>query len=136
MVRHVGKNIAGNYEYVHKASNHEYLRPSFKFCWLWIFPWIELSWHSCYMRDKPGWLNWFSQFLWEGLSSSNPEGFYSYALSRTLCERRTSFCTELSSRKLCRLLMFSTGFTLLSVLLLFPLSITFVFMNSFLCYFI
>ena len=38
----------------------------------------------------------------------------------------TSFCTELISRKLCRfLLLFSTSFTSLSVLLLFPLSITF-----------
>ena len=40
--------------------------------------------------------------------------------------RRSSFCTGLISRKLCRfLLMFSTCFTSLSVLLLFPLSITF-----------
>ena len=46
--------------------------------------------------------------------------------TRSLCLRRTSFCRGLISRKLCRfLLMFSTGFTSLSVLLLFPLSITF-----------
>ena len=46
-----------------------------------------------------------------------------YAWSHTLCEGRTSFCTGLTSRKLCRfLLMFLTGFTWLSVLLLFPLS--------------
>ena len=39
---------------------------------------------------------------------------------------RTSFCTEHISRKLGRFLfMFSTGFTSLSVLVLFPLSITF-----------
>ena len=32
------------------------------------------------MWDKPGWLNWFWQFLWEGLSSFNLKGFYySYA---------------------------------------------------------
>ena len=49
-----------------------------------------------------------------------------HAWSRSLCERRTSFCTGLISRKLCRFLfMFSTGFTSLSVVLLFPLSITF-----------
>ena len=48
-----------------------------------------------------------------------------HAWSRSLCERRTSFCTGLISRKLCRFLfMFSTGFTSLSVLLLLPLSIT------------
>ena len=55
----------------------------------------------------------------------------------SLCEGRTSFCKWLISRKLCRfLLMFSTGFTSLSVLLLFPLKSTFVFMHGFLFYFI
>ena len=40
--------------------------------------------------------------------------------------RRTSFCTRLISKELCgSLLMFSTSFTSLSVLLLFPLSIVF-----------
>ena len=54
-----------------------------------------------------------------------------HALSCSLCEGRTSFCAGLISRKLCTfLLMFSTGFTSLSILLLFPLSITFVFMHS------
>ena len=44
---------------------------------------------------------------------------YSYAWSRSLCERRTSFWTGRISRKLCRVLfMFSTGFTSRSVLLL------------------
>ena len=43
-----------------------------------------------------------------------------HAWSRSLCERRTPFCTGRISRKLCRfLLMFSTGFISLSVLLLF-----------------
>ena len=48
------------------------------------------------------------------------------------------FCTGLIFRKLCRFLrMFSTGFTSLSALLLFPLSITFfVFMHGFRFYFI
>ena len=36
----------------------------FKFCWLWIFPWVKLSWHSCSMWDKLRWLN------------PNPKGFY------------------------------------------------------------
>ena len=39
-------------------------RTSFEFCWMWIFPWIKLSWHSCSMWDKLGWFNWFCQFLW------------------------------------------------------------------------
>ena len=109
------------------------------FCWMWIFPWIKLSWHSCSLWDKLGWLNWFWQFLWAGLSSFNPKRFYySYVWSFSLCERRTSFCTDLISRKLCEfLLLFSTSFTSLSALLLLPLSITlFVVMQSFWFYFI
>ena len=94
---------------------------------MWIFPWITLSWHSCYMWDKLGWLNWFWQFLCGRFSSFNLKGLYcSYALSCSLCERRTSFCTGLISRKLYGfLLRFSAGFTSLIVLLLFPLLITF-----------
>ena len=67
--------------------------------------------------DKPGWLNWFWQFVCERLSSFNPKGFSnSYVWSCSLCEGRTSFCMRLISRKLCRLLlMFLTGFTSLSV---------------------
>ena len=55
----------------------------------------------------------------ERLSSFNLKGFqYSYAWSCSLCNRRTSFCTGLISRKICRfLLMFSTGFTPLIVFL-------------------
>ena len=36
---------------------------------------IKLSWHSCSIWDKPGWLNWFWQFLCEGLFSFNPKRF-------------------------------------------------------------
>ena len=105
-----------------------------KICWLWIFPWIKLSWHYCSMRGKSGGPNWFCLFLCEGLSSFHPRGFYySYAWSHSFREWRTSFCTGLISRKLCGfLLMFLTRFTSLSVLLLFPLSITFfIFMRGF-----
>ena len=64
--------------------------------------------------------------------------YYTYAWSCSSCERRTSFCTGLISRKLCGFLhIFSASFTSLSVLLLFPLSITFfVVMHGFLFYFI
>ena len=75
----------------------------------------------------------------KGLYSFNPKKFYySYAWSCSLCERGTSFCMGLISRKLCRfLLMFSTSFTSLSVLLLFPLLITFfIFIQGFWFYFI
>ena len=60
--------------------------------------------------------------------------YYSYAQSCSLCEGRTFFCMVLISRELNGLLlMFSSGFTSLSILLLFPLSVTFfVSMHSFL----
>ena len=89
------------------------MQPTFNTCWLWI----KLSWHSCSMWGKPGWLNWFWQFLCERLSSFNPKRFYySYAWSCSLCEERTSFCTGLNTRKLCRfLLMFLIGFTSFSL---------------------
>ena len=78
-------------------------------------------------------------FEWRGASASiggegiknmesfNLKGFYySYTWSCSLYERKTSFCTGLISRKLCGfLLMFSSGFTSLSIFFLFPLSITF-----------
>ena len=56
-----------------------------------------------------------------------------HAWSCSFYEGRTSFCMGLTSRKLCRfLLMLLSGFTILSVLLLFPLLITFfVFVHSF-----
>ena len=122
---------------------HNPLKCSFTNIWglcsLWIFPLIKLSWHSCSMWEKLGWLNWLWQFLCKWLSSINPKRFYhSYAYSYSLYEReRPSFCTGLISRKLCRfLLTFSTSFTSLSVLLLFTLSITFFFvMHGFLFYF-
>ena len=85
------------------------------------------SWHSCSMWDKLGWLNMFWQFLCQKVSSLNPKRFcHWYVWSCSLCEGRTSICKGLISRKLCvLLLMFSTGFTLFSILLLFSLSTTF-----------
>ena len=70
------------------------------------------------------------------LSSFNPKGFWhSYAWCHSLCERRTSFYLGLISSKLCR--ENSKNFTSLSVLLLFPLLITFfIFVHSFWFYFI
>ena len=74
---------------------------------MWIFPWIKLSWYSCSMWDKLGWLNWLWQFLCEGLPSFNPKRFcYPYAWSCSLCEKRNSFCMGLISRKLCGFLCF------------------------------
>ena len=65
-----------------------------------LFPWIKLSRHSCSMWGKLGWLDWFWQFLCEGLSSVNMEGFsFSYAWSRSLCEGRISFTWDVSLEK-------------------------------------
>ena len=91
----------------------KYIRPSFKVCWMWIVLWIKLSWHSCSMWDKLGWLDWFWQFLCERLSFFHQKGFYySYAWPCSLCEGRTSFCTGLTPRKTCGLLLtFLIGFT-------------------------
>ena len=61
------------------------------------------------------------------------EGFsYSYAWSRSLCEGRTYFARALSPENSANSYLFSTSFTSLCVLLLFPQSITFfVFMQGF-----
>ena len=99
---------------LNQTTLYKYLRSSFKFCTFWFFPWTKLFWHSCSMRDKLGWLNWFWQFLSEGLSSFNLKGFYySYAWSCSLCEGRTFFYMILILRKFCGFLcMFLTPFTL------------------------
>ena len=68
-----------------------------------IFPWIKLSWHSCSMWDKPEWLNWFWQFLYERLSSFDSL-IWKNSWSHSLCEGRTSLCTGLINRKLCTLI--------------------------------
>ena len=88
---------------------------------------VNLSRHSYFMWDKLGSGNFSVR-----LSSFNPIGFcYSYAWSSSLYEGRSSFCMRLISRKLYKfLLIFLTGFTSLSALLLFPLSITFFVFSS------
>ena len=71
---------------------------------------------------------WMPQLiLATSLRGFNLKGFYYlFAWSRSLSERRTSFCTGLITRKVCGfLLMFSTDYISLSVFLLLPLSITF-----------
>ena len=98
--------------------------------------------------NSPGILALFEKNLDESTDSGNfsVKGYLTliwkdsspHAWSRSLCERRNSFCTGLISRKLCRfLLMLLTDFTSLSVLHLFPLSITFFsFVHDFRFYFI
>ena len=64
-------------------------------CWLWIFPWIKLSWNSCSMWEKTG---SFWQYHCEELFSFNLKGFYdSYVVwSRRLFEERIPFARDLS----------------------------------------
>ena len=79
--------------------------------------------HTTSMRDKPGWLSLFWQFLCKGLSPFNLKGYYyKYAWSCILCEGGTSFCTRKHFRFL---FMFSIGLPLFIALLLFPQLVTF-----------
>ena len=104
---------------------HEYLKLSFmniqsrrsNFVELEIFSWIKISWHSCSVWGRPGWLNWFWQFLWKRLSSFNLKGlYYSYAWSHKSCEGRPFFCTGLFSRKLSTFLLMLSWLALLQPL--------------------
>ena len=64
---------------------------------MWIFPWIKLSWYSYCVWDEPGSINWFWQFLCEGLSSFNPKWFcYSYALLAIYVKEGLPFARDLS----------------------------------------
>ena len=119
-----------------KFESHNSLKLSFTNIWCLCsnFADCESFLECCFVWDKLGWLNWFWQLLCERLSSPNSKRFwYSYAWSRSLCEGRTSFYTRPISRKFCKFLfMFSAGFTLLNILFLFPLVITFFnFVHSF-----
>ena len=103
---------------------------------MWIFPWIKFFWHSCSMWDKLHRLNWFWQFLWEGLSSINLKGFYYSDVWHGLAvymKELLDFAWHLPLEKSTYSYLFLTGFTSLSVLLLFSLLIIFfVFMHGFL----
>ena len=116
-----------------KTYLYKYLRPSFELV-ACESAWVKLSWHVCSVWDKPRWLNWFKQFLCEGLSSVNPKGFsYSYTWSYILWEERTFFWVGLTSRKLCGfLLFFDWLYFTWGLTSFFPLLITlFVLMHAF-----
>ena len=90
-----------------------------------------------YMRQT--WINQLIGAISEwGLSCFNTECFcYSYAWSCSLCERRTSFCTGLMSRKLCGVLLSFRLALLHLVSDFFSLYRSpFIFMHSFWCNFI
>ena len=114
--------------------NLNFIQIFVEFNWMWIFTWIKLSWSLALCRrnlnDSIGSGNFSvrsSSFNWKGF-------WYLHGLAVYVKE---GLPIALISRKLCRFLfMFLAGFTLFSVLLLFPLLITFfIFMHSFWCYF-
>ena len=83
-----------------KTWLYQYFRFSFQYCWIWIFLWFKCSWHSCSMWEKLEWLNRFWQFLCEGLSSFDSEGFcYSREWSSSFCEGGISTCMRSISIK-------------------------------------
>ena len=85
---------------------YKYLRPLFQIFWMWIFPQIKLSWHFYPMWHNLGWLNWFWQFLLEGLPSFNPKRFSnSYVWSCSLSEKGLPFPWDLPLTKLCGFLL-------------------------------
>ena len=113
---------AMDYDHIYQKDVHEITLNRVKLSLFPILSILNLSLNetlltTCSIWDKPGWLNWFWQFLCESLSSFNPKRFYySYAWSLSLCEGRTFFCMGLISTKLCRfLLMFSIRFYLTAI---------------------
>ena len=127
-------------------ESHNFLKLSFTN--IWGLRWNFVDCESFLESNSPDILALCETNLDDSIDSGNfsvtgclpliwPD-YYSYAWFCSLCEGRTFFCLGLISRKLCRFLrMFPTGFTSLSVLLLFPLSITFfIFVHGFLFYFI
>ena len=87
------------------------------------------------MWGKLGGLNWFLQFLCGGLSFFNLILLFISMVLQFMWEK-DFFCAGLISKTLQILTMFSTGFTSLRVLLLFPLSVTFfIFIHGFWCQF-
>ena len=73
---------------------------------MWIFPWIKLSWHPCSMWEQLGWLNWFWQFLCEGLFSFKPKGFYYSCMVLQFMGRKDFLLHKANSRKLILMYVF------------------------------
>ena len=67
--KHVNQTILNNVTLKLSFTNIWSLHKNFVHC----ESFLELK--SPSMWDKPGWLNWFCQFLCERLSYSNPKGF-------------------------------------------------------------
>ena len=91
---------------------------------MWIFPWIKVSWHSCFIDTNLDDLIHSVSLSVRGFLPLTRTESITHMHGLILHERRTSFCTGSISRKFSWFLfMFSTGFTSFFVLLLFLPSI-------------
>ena len=118
---------------LHNFESHNSLKLSFTNIWDYCLNFAD--WESFLEINSPDILALFKTNLDDSIDSGNFSVRVYLPLIRknssahmhglkSLCERRTSVCTALISRKLCRFLfMFSSGCISLSVLLLFPVSI-------------
>ena len=87
---------------------------------MWIFPWTNFSWYSGIMWDNFWRLNWFWQFLSEGLSFFYMKWFcYSNAWSTSLCETKTSVYTRAF---LWKIWWFLSVFSIDFIFIQFPIS--------------
>ena len=106
--------------------------------WMWIFPWIKLSWHICSMWDKLGWLIDSDNFSVRGyLTLVRKDSITHMHGLAVYLKERLSFAQDLSLENSADSYLCFWPALLHSVLLLFPLLITFfVFMHGFWFFFI
>ena len=106
--------------------------------WMWIFPWIKLSWHICSMWDKLGWLIDSDNFSVRGyLTLVRKDSITHMHGLAVYLKERLSFAQDLSLENSADSYLCFWPPLLHSALLLFPLLITFfVFMHGFWFFFI
>ena len=106
--------------------------------WMWIFPWIKLSWHICSMWDKLGWLIDSDNFSVRGyLTLVRKDSITHMHGLAVYLKERLSFARDLSLENSADSYLCFWPALLHSALLLFPLLITFfVFMHGFWFFFI
>ena len=106
--------------------------------WMWIFPWIKLSWHICSMWDKLGWLIDSDNFSVRGyLTLVRKDSITHMHGLAVYLKERLSFAQDLSLENSADSYLCFWPALLHSALLLFPLLITFfVFIHGFWFFFI
>ena len=105
--------------------------------WMWIFPWIKLSWHICSMWDKLGWLIDSDNSVRGYLTLVRKDSITHMHGLAVYLKERLSFAQDLSLENSADSYLCFWPALLHSALLLFPLLITFfVFMHGFWFFFI